>query len=130
MTTPRLLRVVPATAGGWDVVQPGTRAVVGHADDEAAAVECAVALLTDGGGIEVLNSGGFVVGRRSVPPPPESVRSIVVGLVVQVGIYATLALVLGWIFDSLIPAGSLLGVFLFNLVQGVRRLRAARRAPF
>lgn len=130
MASSRLLWVVPSRdSDGWDVIRPGTREVVGHGADEADAAAEATALLPDGGGIQVLDRDGFIVGRHPVPLPPESPRAVLVKVGVRLLAMALVVLVVRLLFPSVVTlVGPALGFAALAVLSGVRRFRAARRA--
>ena len=69
-----LVRVAPNPAGGWDVREPGTTRVLSHADGKDDALVRAHAVMLNGGVVQVLDGGGFLVETHTVPGPVDRPR--------------------------------------------------------
>jgi hypothetical protein len=69
-----LVRVVPNPAGGWDVREPGTTRALSHAADKDEALVRAHAVMLNGGVVQVLDDGGFLVETHTVPGPVDRPR--------------------------------------------------------
>lgn len=64
-----LVRVLPNPGGGWDVREPGSTRALSHAAEEDEAVVRARAMMPQGGVVQVLDHGGFMVKTYTAPRP-------------------------------------------------------------
>jgi len=63
------IRVVPGSAGRWEVREPGSTWALLEVDSPTEAVQRARRMLSRGGTVEVLDQTGRVLETQVVPPP-------------------------------------------------------------
>lgn len=66
------VRVVPGSAGRWEVREPGSTRALLEVESPTVAVVRARKLLTRGGTVEILDQAGLVLETHVVPPPSAS----------------------------------------------------------